>query len=209
MEPGNDSARPRRTQQERRESTRRRLLEATVESLIEGGYSGTTTLAIEQRAKVSRGARIHHYPNKAALLADVVDHLFSQLSDHYEDAFGRVEGVSDADRLRAGLRMLWSIYRQPSYTAVLELSMAARTDDELRARLVGVGDRHRALAVDAAARYFGLDAELGRNLADTIHAAMMGLLLQRHVEPDEGREEATLSLIERMVVPHLPASQER
>ncbi|MDD9938479.1 MAG: TetR/AcrR family transcriptional regulator [Myxococcales bacterium] len=209
MEPGNESARPRRTQQERRESTRRRLLEATVESLIEGGYSGTTTLAIEQRAKVSRGARIHHYPNKAALLADVVDHLFSQLSDHYEEAFGRVEGVSDADRLRAGLRMLWSIYRQPSYTAVLELSMAARTDDELRARLVGVGDRHRALAVDAAARYFGLDAELGRNLADTIHAAMMGLLLQRHVEPDEGREEATLSLIEQMVVPHLPASQER
>ncbi|HEX4355023.1 MAG TPA: TetR family transcriptional regulator, partial [Polyangiales bacterium] len=123
----------RRTQAERRSSTRRALLDATIDSLIELGSRGTTTLEVERRAGVSRGARLHHFPNKAALLAEAVDHLYEQLSNHYEEAFGgpRRRGT-ERQRLRAGLRMLWRIYQRPHYTAVLELVASARTDGELR-----------------------------------------------------------------------------
>jgi AcrR family transcriptional regulator len=208
-----DRPRGRRTQQERREATRQLLLEATVESLVELGYSGTTTLEIERRARVSRGARIHHYPTKAALLADAVDHLYDQVAEHYEAAFGRASvdpalppEQQAAARLRSGLRLIWSVHRRPAFAAVLELNMAARTDEELRARLHEVSDRQRQGAIAAASQYFGLEPDLGRKLVEAIHAAMIGLLMQSNVEQDEQREDATLSLIEAMVVPHLPIS---
>jgi AcrR family transcriptional regulator len=203
--------RVRRTQRERRESTRSRLLDATIESLVELGYSGTTTLEIERRAGVSRGARIHHYPTKASLLADAVDHLYLQLSAHYEEAFGRGASADavverDADRLRTGLMLLWSVYRERSYTAVLELNMAARTDAELRARLIEVGNHHRRLAVEAATNYFALPAESALRLVEAIHAVLMGLLMQRNVECDEQRERDVIEALQDMVIPHLPGT---
>src|ERR1700742_5094859 len=101
------SAAGRRTQQQRRDATRKRLLDATIESLIECGYYAATTLEIERRAGVSRGARIHHYPTKASLLAAAVDHLYDQVSNSYELAFGSSEpGTSDAQRVSVGLRRL-------------------------------------------------------------------------------------------------------
>src|SRR5580693_949170 len=68
-------ARVPRTQQQRRDETRRALLDAVVESLIEVGFARTTTLEVQRRADVSRGALLHHFPSKAELLVAAVDHL--------------------------------------------------------------------------------------------------------------------------------------
>src|SRR6185503_20711778 len=78
----------RRTQQARRAATQGALLDATLDALVELGYGATTTLEVERRAGVSRGARIHHFPTKALLLASAVDYLYEHLGDHYEQAFG-------------------------------------------------------------------------------------------------------------------------
>src|SRR5215468_1063408 len=70
-----ETARAPRTQQQRRDETRRALLDAAVESLIEVGFARTTTLEVQRRADVSRGALLHHFPSKAELLVAAVDHL--------------------------------------------------------------------------------------------------------------------------------------
>src|SRR4051812_37931807 len=70
-----DATRAPRTQQQRREETRRALLDAAVQSLIEVGFARTTTLEVQRRADVSRGALLHHFPSKAELLVAAVDHL--------------------------------------------------------------------------------------------------------------------------------------
>src|SRR5258707_8930434 len=70
-----DPTRAPRTQQQRREETRRALLDAAVQSLIEVGFARTTTLEVQRRADVSRGALLHHFPSKAELLVAAVDHL--------------------------------------------------------------------------------------------------------------------------------------
>ena len=54
---------------------RARLLEATVECLVERGWSGTSTTVVSQRAGVSRGAQLHHFPTKNALVVAAVEHL--------------------------------------------------------------------------------------------------------------------------------------
>jgi AcrR family transcriptional regulator len=203
-----DSQRPpRRTQQERRDGTQRLLLEATVQCLIDLGYKATTTLEVELRAGVSRGARIHHFATKASLLAAAVDHLYRQLSDHYEQAFSETpQARSESERFHDGLRLLWSIYKRPDYAAVLELNIAARTDDELREHLRAVSAHHRELAIAAADRYFRLDPSRARLLVEAIHTSLIGLLLQRNVQElgdCEMTEQFVLASLDELVSKHL------
>ena len=66
---------PARRQEERSRSTRQRVLEAAVECLVELGWSGTTTTVVAERAGVSRGAQLHHYRTKSALVVAAVEHL--------------------------------------------------------------------------------------------------------------------------------------
>jgi AcrR family transcriptional regulator len=200
----------RRTQQQRREATQARLMEATIESLIDCGYHGATTLEIERRAGASRGARIHHFPTKASLLAAAVDYLYDQVSGSYEVAFGGAQpGTSDAQRVRVGLRKLWEIFRGRDYSAVIELTVAARTDEELRACLQAVGLRHRELALQAAARHFAFAPEHAFPLIESTHAALMGLLLRRNVQGDDGVADLVLKMLEDMIISRLPASSMR
>jgi AcrR family transcriptional regulator len=212
MEATASAERPRRTQQQRRDDMRRTLLEATVSCLTDLGYGGTTTLEVERRAGVSRGARVHHFPTKAALLASAVDHLYNQLSAHYDRAFGRAATAqSDVERFRSGLRLLFSIYKRRDYIAVLELTMAARTDTELREHLRPVADRHRKLAIDTAGLYFPtIDRERARALVEAIHVSLTGLLLQANI--NDSRESAlvetlVLSILDDVVALHLSQSR--
>jgi AcrR family transcriptional regulator len=201
------TARPRRTQQQRREATRAALMEATIGCLVELGYAATTTLEVERRAGVSRGARIHHFPTKALLLASAVDHLYAQINDHYEQAFGHAHaGASDAERLSSGLRVLWPLYKRPGHVAALELSIAARTDDELRARLSEVALRHRLLAVEAASKYFpAVPPALAERLVQFTHSTLIGVLVERNVRDEPDREEAVLALLDAALAVHLQA----
>ena len=54
---------------------RARLMEATVELLVERGFSGTSTTLVSERAGVSRGAQLHHFPTKNDLVLAAVEHL--------------------------------------------------------------------------------------------------------------------------------------
>jgi AcrR family transcriptional regulator len=194
----------RRTQEERRASTRKRLMAATIESLIECGYNGATTLEIERCAGVSRGARIHHFPTKASLLAAAVDHLYDRISGSYAEAFGTpLPGISDAQRVRTGLRAMWNLFRERDHAAVIELNVAARTDDELRQCLQEVGDRHRTLAIEAAAQLFGVSADVACPLIETIHAALMGLVLRRNVRANDQDDDASIALLEDLLITNL------
>jgi AcrR family transcriptional regulator len=191
-------ARPRRTQAERSASTRSRLLDATLQCLIEQGYARTTTAQIEARAEVSRGARLHHFPNKAALLSAAVEHLFVGISERYRAAMARV--APDADRFRAGFRLLWETYVDPSYAAVLELCNAARTDAELRDQLRGLSTRHHQLVRRRANEYFpSLARREASGLLETLQATLTGLAVRRMVYGESVDDDQVLDLIEGMV----------
>jgi AcrR family transcriptional regulator len=121
-------------QQERSRVTQARLLAATVDSLVELGWSGTTTTAVAQRAGVSRGAQLHHYPTKTALVVAAVEHLTHRRA-------GELRAEAEAlpagpQRLDPVLDMLAASFTGPLFVAALELWVAARTDKELRDALV-------------------------------------------------------------------------
>lgn len=63
----------RRTQAERRSSTRAALVSAARALFAKNGYAGTGTPEIVSAAGVTRGALYHHFADKAALFATVVE----------------------------------------------------------------------------------------------------------------------------------------
>ena len=128
--PGADE-RVRVPQGERTRAMRQRLLEATVELLVERGWSGTSTTLVSKRAGVSRGAQLHHFPTKDALVLAAVEHLSEVRGQELADAATRLP--TGPHRTRAVLEMLADHFTSPVFTAALELWVAARTDPNLHA----------------------------------------------------------------------------
>src|SRR5690349_24160598 len=112
-----------RTQQQRREETRRALLDAAVESLIEVGFARTTTLEVQRRAEVSRGALLHHFPSRAELLVAAVLQLFEAQRDVIGPEVLRAREVGGID---GGIDVLWLSFNSPLAVAIDELWSAAR-----------------------------------------------------------------------------------
>jgi AcrR family transcriptional regulator len=120
----------RRTQAERTAQTRAALLDAAVEVLADRGYAHASTTEIANRAGVSRGAQLHHFPTKLDLVSAALDHVFA---DREADFRRRFAALPADRRTQAGaVAVLWEISRGPTQLAVLELLTAARTDDSLR-----------------------------------------------------------------------------
>jgi len=116
-------------QAERTAAMRARLLDATVELLVERGFAGTTTTLVSQRAGVSRGAQLHHFPTKNHLVVAAVEHLTAVRGAELAAAVERLPG--GVRRTRGVLRMLGDHFASPVFTAALELWVAARTDPAL------------------------------------------------------------------------------
>ena len=110
---------------------RARLLGATVYLLVERGFSGTSTTLVSERAGVSRGAQLHHFPTKNDLVVAAVEHLATVRGEELAAAARALP--AGRHRTRAVLRMLGDHFASPVFTAALELWVAARTDEALLA----------------------------------------------------------------------------
>jgi AcrR family transcriptional regulator len=119
------------SQEERTRAMRARLLEATVECLVEHGWSRTSTTLVSTRAGVSRGAQLHHFPSKDDLVLAAVEHLAEARGREIEEAAARLP--DGEERTRAVLDLLAAHFTGPIFTAALELWVAARTDPQLLA----------------------------------------------------------------------------
>jgi AcrR family transcriptional regulator len=129
----------RRTQEERSATTRSKLLDATIECLYEVGYAGTTTTGIADRAGVSRGAQLHHFPTKAELVTNAVEYLFERRVQEFRAVFAKLP--AGVDRGEAAIDLLWSMFSGPTFYAWLELVVAARTEPELRKTVSEISKR--------------------------------------------------------------------
>jgi len=183
-----EPARAPRTQQQRRDETRRALLDAAVESLIEVGFARTTTLEVQRRADASRGALLHHFPSKTELLVAAVDHLAEMRARELKMlATNLPEGRARTD---AVLELLWQCFSGTFFQVAMELRTAARTDPELRPVLVTAEKALRERILWQARTLFGKDVSehpgLERALDFTLQF-MIGAAMTAVLHKDETR----------------------
>jgi len=188
---------PRRTQQERRSTTRAALLGAALDCLREGGLARFTTTDVVARAGLSQGALFRHFPTKAHLLAATSEHLFDTLSADYEQRFRRLPAANrTAPR---AVQLLWDSMRDPRLAAAFELYTAARTDAELQAALEPVVRAHvtrlRRLARELLPGAAAQDGEAFDAFLDLAVLALQGLALEELALPDPAARRRVLAAL--------------
>jgi AcrR family transcriptional regulator len=120
-----------RSQADRTVATRSQVLITAIAVLHERGYPSASTLAIARRAGLSLGALQHHFPTKAALMAAVVEQFVRANTRIYRRTLVRTKGRDPIERLMAMLDASWTVVLRPEFAAVLEISLARRSDKEL------------------------------------------------------------------------------
>ena len=120
-------------QEERSRAMRARLMEATVECLVEVGFGRTSTTMVSERAGVSRGAQLHHFPTKQDLVVAAVQHVTAVRGEELRRAAESIP--RGRGRTRRVLAVLGDHFTSPVFTAALELWVAARTDPQLLAEV--------------------------------------------------------------------------
>ena len=143
----------RRSQGERTEQMRERLIEATLDSLASEGYANTTVSQIIERAKTSRGAFLHHFPNKSLLIEAATLRLAKNLYRLLGEA---VSTVGDSDnRLEAMILNCWdTLFETRENQVILELMNASRKDEDLAFIMRHLAHRCMEMLVQATHHYF-------------------------------------------------------
>jgi AcrR family transcriptional regulator len=178
------ASRPRRTQEQRRSETRAKLLDSTIASLLEVGYSATTTRRVAELAGVSQGAQTHHFPHRVDLVGAAIERLAERRILELRELAADLP-ASPSARLRALLDLMWADFSSSTFTVFVKLWVAAADDDELYARLVPI-ERRIARAIVELADEFG--GELARAPAFQVRlqlalGTLRGLALSEQFEP--------------------------
>jgi AcrR family transcriptional regulator len=196
----------RRTQEERRESTIRKLVDAATEALIDVGYAEASVQEICARAGVSHGGLFRHFPTREALMVAVGEDVGRRLLADYQRRFLEGAAGSREEPLALALRLVRASCRSRINQAWYELAMAARTHRSLQKALAPLARRYygeiRTLARELLP---DLAAELGDRfplLVDTVLAVFDGEVVHGfvlHEPPREARLDLLLALTRPLV----------
>ncbi len=130
-------------QAEKSAMTRKAILEAAMECFVNRGYNKTTTAMIAAQAGVSRGAMMHHFSSRSAVMEAVVAYLHTRRLEEYRGLMADIDmpekQLTRAD-IRRSVQAAWDYVNMPSFVAYQELLAAARTDSEL-AEVIGEVER--------------------------------------------------------------------
>ena len=190
----------RRTQEERRESTIRKLLDAATEALIEDGYAAASVQKICERAGVSQGALFRHFATREELMVAVGEDVGQRTLLRYRREFqGHKDARELAEPLVLAMRLVRDRCRSRLNQAWYELAMAARTSPTLRKGLRPVATRYYADIRRLGEELLpDLAAALGDRFAvlvDTIVSIFDGESVHRFVLPQPAVDEARLDLL--------------
>lgn len=184
----------RRTQADRRASTRRRILDAALRTLLEKGIAGASTWAICETGGFSRGTLLHHFRQRTQLFeALVAEQSEASLKSLHET----MASASRDEKLSLFLDWLWSTLDGDFFTIGLEILTAARTEADLLQAVRNGGDALAKLLdvyVDEIAASYPEDRRdsLMTALQGSIHM-VRGIGLDLTIAGDRTKHQRTFS----------------
>jgi AcrR family transcriptional regulator len=144
-----------RTQQQRREETVGRLLEACIDTIIEVGYAKASAAVITKRAGVSVGALFRHFETMGDFMAATAAEVLRRQLESVTKQLAEIP--SDGPALEAALMILRDLTSGPQNAVLYELLVAARTDEKLKATLQAELGQYAEKIIDAARTMPGIE----------------------------------------------------
>lgn len=185
--------------------TRNAICDATVSALVEFGYGEATLARVVEKAGLSNGALLHHFPSKEHLMTATAQYLFARTLDRPKRRLP--DNATDRDVIAADFRTNWSYYiNTPQYRALLEILIASRTDEKLRRQIeTTLRDYHKRAVEHMTATYTSAtgnpeDAEL---LPVMSNIFFRGLLIQDQYSADPKKQQRMVERWIEIVAPLL------
>ncbi|MBN3785331.1 TetR/AcrR family transcriptional regulator [Burkholderia sp. Ac-20353] len=175
----------RRTQAERREETRARILEAAVSELMNKGYAGFRVEQVAATANVSRGAQTHHFPTKEALVLAALQQLYEAST---ETSMKLIDGLNAGDDvLDALMRDSSNFYLGPNFLIAVSLLNLGDHEPELRKKVRAISRKYRLPIEKAwmeALLRSGLEEEPARTVLNITQSIYRGMVMRRFLRND-------------------------
>lgn len=193
--PRGAAQKPRRTQAMRSDETRGRILDAAFAVLKERGFVGLTTPEVAQRAGVSRGALVHHFPSKLELVAAAMEHVLGiALADGMRLAESARHSGNPAEAL---LKDTQAFYFSDCFCIGLDMLLTGGKDPALKDTAITlVGNYRRPVERQwlAVIEELGLDAALSEDLLLLTVSLVRGLGVRHLWAPDPAQVQRLLRL---------------
>lgn len=134
------SAHRRRSQEERSQDTQQRILRGALACITRNGLQRTSTHDIARKAKVSRGALLHHYPTRASLLEaafSLLLHEEAKLIEEFSEGLSR-----DGSSVALLIKFIRERYSGALFAVTLDYLALARVDDETMSAVIPGASRY-------------------------------------------------------------------
>ncbi len=183
----------RRTQAERSETTRTKLIEAALVLLRERGYGGLRTNEVSDRAGVSRGAQLHHFPTKYELIVATLGYLNDKMLADSRKRVAAVERSADpiADAIADAKDFFFSDY----FFVTLAITMGDARDEDLMQITVPMS-RDARFAVEKmwleALVARGIPRKLAADVLALTLSIVRGLAVRTFIDDDRKKFDALL-----------------
>ncbi|MBG6327819.1 TetR/AcrR family transcriptional regulator [Pseudomonas aeruginosa] len=184
----------RRTQAERRDATREKILNAAVELLRSKGYASFRVSDVADSAQVSRGSQTHHFPTKSSLLLAVLERVYEEST---------ASGMSCIQMLRPTedpLDLLFAeaedFFLGPNFAIALDLLNMGDSDPELRETVKELSRIHRLPLEQRwieALIGFGVDPERARSVVWMSYTIYRGLAMRALIQKDPEHNAQVIS----------------
>jgi AcrR family transcriptional regulator len=195
-----------RTQQQRREETVARLLDASIDTIVEVGYARASAAVIAKRAQVSDGALFRHFPTMGDFMAATAREVMRRQLGLFTKQVAEIP--ADQPALQAALTIMRDVTGNATNTVMYELLIAARTDEKLKATLQEVLTEYAINIYDVARSLPGAD-----QIPEDTFAALVAILtntfdgaaIVRAVLPQPDIEAGRIALLTALLNGLLPA----
>jgi AcrR family transcriptional regulator len=194
-----------RTQQQRREETVGRLLEACIDSIVEVGYARASAAVITKRAGVSVGALFRHFETMGDFMAATASEVLRRQVESFTKQVAKIPPNRPA--LEAALTILRDITSSSLNAVLYELMIAARTDEKLNAHLRDVLGQHTAKIYGAARALPGAESFSEQTfpvLVALLTNVFDGAAIVRGLLPEPDLEEQRIQLLTALITGALP-----
>lgn len=190
----------RRTQDERSEKMRARLLDAAIKVLVKRGYSGFRIAEVATTAGVSRGALIHHYSTKETLIAACLAHVFTNA---LENTRRRTAEVVEADDILArASEDAQEFFFSDNFLVGFDIVRSGGKNVDFLETIRSISSSTRQptekLWVNSLAES-GLPRDQAETILWILWSVIRGLMVRREIGRDPAREKKVLAVTLRLL----------
>jgi AcrR family transcriptional regulator len=190
----------RRTQAERTEETRTRILKAAANLIRRRGYARFRTAEVAAEAGLSRGAQLHHFPTKDTLVVATLEYVFEQaqiLSRRRASAVNRPR-----DLIEAVIEDAREFFFSQHFMVAIDIVLSTSTNQAVRKQVLDISRKARRPVETAwteALAAHGVPASVSADLVALTLSLVRGMALRTLWDNDPRWFDELFAVWRRMI----------